>query len=203
MAIVPVTLSGRFVRLEPLSPAHLDGLASVGLDADLWRWIPTPVTTREDMREYIMTALREFERGVALPFAIVHRPSGAVIGSTRFANIVMEHKRLEIGWTWLALAHQRTPANTEAKLLLLTHAFDVLGVNRVELKTDVLNTRSRAAIRRLGAVEEGIFRRHVITSSGRVRDTVYYSIVDSEWPRVRDTLSNILAVKRVWAGNAP
>ena len=181
----PVTLEGRWVRLEPLAAGHAEALADVGLDPRLWRWIPTPVQSRADMHRYVQTALDEQRRGVSLPFAIVDRGSGRPIGSTRYGNIEPAHRRLEIGWTWLAVSHQRTRANTEAKLLLLGHAFDVLGANRVELKTDALNEQSRNAILRLGAVQEGILRKHIVCTSGRVRDTVYFSILDTEWPSVR------------------
>jgi RimJ/RimL family protein N-acetyltransferase len=189
----PVTLSGPFVRLEPLALEHASALARVGLDSVLWRWIPTPVTTAEEMNEYVSTALDEQRRGLALPFAIVDAAHGQVIGSTRFANIDVNNRRLEIGWTWIALSHQRTAANTNAKRLLLAHAFEELGATRVELKTDALNERSRSAILRIGAVQEGIFRKHLVTASGRVRDTVYFSILDSEWPAVRSKLDERLA----------
>jgi len=188
MVIAPVTLEGRHVRLEPLTSGHAAGLAEIGLDEDLWRWIPTSVRTAEEMSAYVQTALKEQADGSALPFALIEKTSGRVIGSTRYGNIERVHHRLEIGWTWVARAWQRTPINTEAKYLLLRHAFETLGCMRVELKTDSLNERSRAAIQRIGAREEGIFRNHMITSTGRVRHTVYYSIVDSEWPQVKSRL---------------
>lgn len=188
MQVEPVTLRGSIVRLEPLTLAHVPALAKVGLDPALWQWIPEPVTTPAEMQRYAEDALALQARGAALPFAIVDAASAEAIGSTRYAAIEPAHRRLEIGWTWLARSHQRSGANTEAKLLLLTHAFDTLGAHRVEIKTDVLNVQSRRAIERLGAVQEGIFRRHVVTSTGRVRDTVYYAILDSEWPAVRERL---------------
>jgi RimJ/RimL family protein N-acetyltransferase len=188
MKVTPVTLEGVHVRLEPLSQAHLDSLAGVGLDEELWRWIPTPVRTRQDMLAYIQLALHEQERGVSLPFAIVEKADSRPIGSTRYGNIDRTHHRLEIGWTWVAGPWQRTPINTEAKYLLLRHAFESLGCIRVELKTDSLNERSRSAILRIGAREEGIFRNHMITDSGRIRNTVYFSIIDSEWPTVKSRL---------------
>ena len=188
MAVSPVLLEGAHVRLEPLVKEHLAGLAAVGLDEELWRWIPTPVRTQEEMAAYIEAALNEQERGLALPFAIIEKATGRAIGSTRYANIDRMHHRVEIGWTWVARDWQRTPMNTEAKYLLLRHAFETLGCMRVELKTDSLNERSRAAILRLGAREEGIFRNHMITASGRVRHTVYFSIIDSEWPAVKARL---------------
>lgn len=172
--------------------AHLAGLAKVGLDPELWRWIPTAVRTREEMAAYIETALQEQERGVSLPFALMERVTGQAIGSTRYGNIDRTHHRVEIGWTWVGRDRQRTAVNTDAKYLLLRHAFETLGCMRVELKTDSLNARSRAAILRIGAQEEGIFRNHMITASGRIRNSVYYSIVDSEWPGVKARLEAML-----------
>jgi RimJ/RimL family protein N-acetyltransferase len=140
------------------------------------------------MLAYIQLALNEQQRGVSLPFAIVEKATSRPIGSTRYGNIDRTHHRLEIGWTWVAGPWQRTPINTEAKYLLLRHAFESLGCIRVELKTDSLNERSRAAILRIGAREEGVFRNHMITETGRIRHTVYFSIIDSEWPAVRARL---------------
>ncbi len=187
----PVTLQGRHVRLEPLSRDHVEALTKIGLDPQLWTWIPFPVTTPDEMRSYVETALEEQRNGQSLPFAVV--VNGTPIGSTRFGNISLPNKRVEIGWTWYAPTHQRTPVNTESKLLLLTHAFERLGMIRVELKTDALNAKSRAAIARIGGVQEGIFRRHLICQSGRVRDTVYFSMLDSEWPQKKAALEARLA----------
>lgn len=189
----PVTLQGRFVRLEPLSLAHWDDLCRVGLESALWRWIPTSVTTPEKMRAYIETALREQESGVSLPFAAIAMDSGRAIGSTRYGNIDLPNRRVEIGWTWYAPARQRTPVNTECKLLLLTYAFERLSMIRVEFKTDALNEKSRNALRRIGAAQEGIFRQHLICESGRIRDTVYFSILASEWPEKKRALETRLA----------
>ena len=188
MNVAPVVLEGQHVRLEPLREDHLAGLAAVGLEEELWRWIPTPVRTVEEMAAYIATALREQAQGVSLPFALLERQTGRPIGSTRYGNIDRTNHRVEIGWTWVAREWQRTAINTEAKYLLLKHAFETLGCIRVELKTDSLNERSRAAILRIGAREEGIFRNHMITANGRIRHTVYFSIVDSEWPAVKARL---------------
>jgi RimJ/RimL family protein N-acetyltransferase len=188
----PVILSHPVVRLEPLTTAHAPALARVGLDPELWRWIPTPLISADDVRAYVATALAEQARGVSLPFAIVDAATDEVIGSTRFGNIDVANRRLEIGWTWLARSHQRTRANTAAKRLLLGHAFDTLDANRVELKTDVLNEKSRNAIARIGGVQEGFFRQHVVCASGRIRDTVYFSILASEWPAVRRRLDERL-----------
>jgi N-acetyltransferase len=188
MVVEPVILQGRHVRLEPLTPGHAAGLAEVGLDEDLWKWIPTPVCTPEEMSAYVQSALQDQAAGTALPFALIAKSSGRTIGSTRYANIERVHHRLEIGWTWVARPWQRTAINTEAKYLLLRHAFETLKCMRVELKTDSLNERSRAAILRIGATQEGIFRNHMMTATGRIRHTVYFSIVDSEWPEVKARL---------------
>ena len=193
MVVSPVRLEGVHVRLEPLAKAHLAGLAEVGLDEELWRWSPVPVRTVDDMAAYLETALGEQKRGVSLPFAIVEKATGRAIGSTRYGNIDRTHHRVEIGWTWVARNWQRTAMNTEAKYLLLKHAFETLGCMRVELKTDSLNERSRAAILRIGAREEGTFRNHLITASGRIRHTVYFSIIDCEWPAVKARLEANLA----------
>ena len=192
MNVAPVILEGSHVRLEPLAKAHLAGLAQVGLEEELWRWIPVPVRTVEEMAAYIETALQEQERGVSLPFALMEKATGRAIGSTRYGNIDRTHRRVEIGWTWVAREWQRTAVNTEAKYLLLKHAFETLGCIRVELKTDSLNEKSRAAILRIGAREEGIFRNHMITAKGRIRHTVYFSIVDPEWPAVKARLESLL-----------
>ncbi len=193
MALSTVMLQGEHVRLEPLAKAHLAALAEAGLDEELWRWIPVPVRTVDEMAAYVETALGEQKRGVSLPFAIVEKATGRAIGSTRYGNIDHTHHRVEIGWTWVAREWQRTAVNTEAKYLLLRHAFETLGCMRVELKTDSLNERSRAAILRIGARDEGIFRNHMITASGRIRHTVYFSIIDSEWPAVKARLEAILS----------
>jgi RimJ/RimL family protein N-acetyltransferase len=194
MNLAPITLEGKVVRLEPLALRHLEELSGVGLDPDLWKWVPNQVKTVDELAAYIETALEERERGVSLPFAVIDRASGAAIGSTRYGNIERGHKRLEIGWTWYGRGFQRTGVNTESKLLLLTHAFETLGANRVELKTDALNERSRAAILRIGAQQEGIFRHHmVIPGTGRIRDTVYFSIIAPEWPGVKSRLQAFAA----------
>src|SRR5437667_12432811 len=192
MVVSPVVLEGAHVRLEPLASGDLAGLAEVGLDAELRRGIPSPVRTQEEMAAYIETALGEQERGESLPFASAEKTTGRAIGSTRYGNIDRTHHRVEIGWTWVAREWQRTAMNTEAKYLLLRHAFETLGCMRVELKTDSLNERSRAAILRIGAKEEGIFRNHMITASGRIRHTVYFSLIDSEWPAVKARLESKL-----------
>src|SRR5882724_4058457 len=196
MKVEPVVLEGAHVRLEPLSRAHLAGLYEVGLAEELWRWIPLPVQTPNDMAGYIDLALREQANGVSLPFVQIEKDSGRVIGSTRYMNIEKVHHRVEIGCTWIGREWQRTAVNTEAKYLLLRHAFETLGCMRVELKTDSLNEKSRAAILRIGAKEEGTFRNHMVTASGRIRHTVYFSIIDSEWPAVKARLEAKLNTHR-------
>jgi N-acetyltransferase len=191
--VEPVVLEGRQVRLEPLSESHHADLCVVGLDPDLWQWIPTRVTTPEEMTAFMRTALEAQAAGTAIPFAIVNRETGRAIGSTRYMNIDAANLRVEIGATWIGSAWQRSAVNTEAKFLLLRHAFETLGCMRVELKTDSMNQRSRNAIQRIGAQQEGIFRNHMLTWSGRVRNSVYFSIIDSEWPRVKKDLESKLA----------
>lgn len=193
MNLEPVTLSGLRVRLEPLTLEHTAALWAVGQDASTWQLNPTPVDSLTAMQNYVAQALAEQARGVAVPFATVLQESSQVIGSTRFGNITVAHRGAEIGWTWINPAWQRTFVNTEAKYLMLSHAFETWGCIRVELKTDVLNQRSRNAILRLGATQEGIFRNHIITANGRRRDSVYFSIIDREWPAVKQRLETALA----------
>jgi RimJ/RimL family protein N-acetyltransferase len=189
----PLVLQGRHVRLEPLSPGHLPELLEVGLDPDLWRWTRDRIQGPGDLRRYVERALAEQGRGAALPFAIVELAGGRAVGSTRYAAFAPEHRRLEIGWTWIGRPWQRTAVNTETKWLMLRHAFETLDCLRVELKTDALNTRSRAAILRIGATEEGTLRSHMVTEDGRVRDTVYFSVLAGEWGRVKARLEARLA----------
>ncbi len=188
MKIEPVVLQGVHVRLEPLTESHLDRLTTVGLEPSLWEFTPTAVTTRDEMQHYIAEALRQRDARTALPFATVNASSGQVIGSTRFANADSTHRRVEIGWTWIAPGFQRSAVNTETKLLMLQHAFDTWRCRRLELKTSSRNQRSRAAILRLGAEEEGTFRNHMLNADGSSRDTVWFSIIENEWPGVRDRL---------------
>jgi N-acetyltransferase len=188
---LPLTLEGSVVRLEPFRPDHTNefwNLAKSDLD-DIFRWMPYAMGTREHFDNLATKAIAEQERGESVVFATVERSSGRVIGSTRFMNIDRANRRVEIGSTWIAPPWQRTAVNTEAKYLMLRHAFEVWGCIRVELKTDALNQKSRNAILRIGAKEEGTLRRHLITHTGRVRDTVYFSILDSEWPGVKARLT--------------
>lgn len=189
----PVTLESATIRLEPLALAHVADLRAVGLDPELWRWTTSHVTTEADLRRYIEKALDEAARRQSVPFAVVLRDSGRAVGSTRLGNLAPAHRRVEIGWTWIGRAWQRTRVNTEAKRLLLGHAFETLGCIRVELKTDVRNEPSQRAMERIGATREGVLRHHVITETGRVRDTVYYSILADEWPAVKARLDERLA----------
>jgi len=190
--IRPLILEGQNVRLEPLTLKHHTRLCEIGLDEEIWRWSPQQIGTPEEMRDYIETALKWQAEGSALPFATVEKGSGLVVGSTRYANIDTFNRHLEIGWTWIGRPWQRTFVNTEAKYLMLRHAFETLKCLRVEFKTDSLNERSRNAILRLGAKEEGTFRNHRITSTGRIRHSVYFSIIDSEWPQVKAGLEEKL-----------
>ena len=194
MTLEPVTLFGNVVRLEPLSLSHHQALCEVGLDPELWRLSTSSLNNPDDMRKYIETAAQWQAQGTALPFATIEQSSGRVVGSTRFANIDAANRRGEIGWTWIASPWQRTAVNTEAKYLMLKHAFEELGFIRVELKTDSLNTRSRNAILRIGAKEEGFFRNHMICENGRIRHSVYFSIVDAEWPQVKAALEQKLGI---------
>jgi N-acetyltransferase len=185
--VTPFTLEGSTVRLEPIRPEHTESFWEVAKDAldDIFQWIPYRMKTREDFQRLVEKAFAEQERGESVVFATVERSSGRVIGSTRFMNIDRVNRRVEIGSTWIAPAWQRTAVNTEAKYLMLHHAFEIWQCIRVELKTDALNQRSRNAILRIGAKEEGTLRRHLITWTGRVRDSVYFSILDTEWAEVK------------------
>ena len=205
MEVSPVTLEGQFVRLEPLTLKHEAALVAAAADGELWNTDVTIIPRVEGMKDYIRYALYGLAQGNQLPFVIaskagaVARPSGRannsedqIVGTTRFYEIVPNDRKAAIGYTWLAHSAQRTPVNTEAKLLLLTHAFETWNLVRVELITDVRNEQSRAAILRLGAKQEGILRKHLILPSGRVRDSVVFSILDDEWPEVKATLQRRL-----------
>jgi RimJ/RimL family protein N-acetyltransferase len=181
------------VRLEPLGRAHLPLLEPVASDRELWRLTREDASTPEELAAYVERALVAQASGTALPFAIIEQATGRAVGSTRFGNYEPVDRRIEIGWTWVGRQWQRTAVNSEAKLLLLTHAFETLGMRRVELKTDVLNDRSRRAILRLGATQEGIFREHMVTVSGRVRDSVWFSILAREWDVVKAKLTAAVA----------
>jgi len=191
--VLPLTLEGSEVRLEPVRREHAELFWEIAKNdlEDIFRWIPYSMKAPEDFRRLIDKAFDEQERGESVVFATVERSSGRVIGSTRFMNIDRANRRVEIGSTWIAAAWQRTSVNTEAKYLMLRHAFEVWKCMRVELKTDGLNQKSREAILRIGAKEEGTLRRHLVTWTGRVRDTVYFSILDDEWPEVKAQLEGL------------
>ena len=188
----PVTLEGQFVRLEPLSIDHHDGLCDAIADGRLWELFFTFVPPLDGVRDFIKTGNDDLDAGVSLPFATIDVASGKIVGSTRFMKSDAVNKRVEIGSTFIAKSFQKSRINTEAKLLMLAHAFDVLGVNRVEFLTDYLNSNSRRAILRLGAKEEGVLRNHLIMPDGRVRDSVLFSIIANEWDGVRKNLTHKL-----------
>jgi RimJ/RimL family protein N-acetyltransferase len=193
MDVKPVTLTGRFVRLEPLSEAHVPDLAAVGQDDSIWAYIPyLPVHSQADMLAWVRELLARQARGTDLPFAVVLRESGRAIGASRYLDIQLAYRAVEIGGTWYGRAFQRTAVNTESKYLMLSHAFDDLGCVRVQLKTDLRNERSQRAIERLGAVREGVLRHNMIMPDGHLRDSVYYSILAEEWPGVKARLAELL-----------
>ncbi len=189
----PVTLEGTHVRLEPLAGHHAEDLFEVGKDETIWPYMPCPpLESVQDGRVLIDQALDVAAEGTQIPFAIIERASGKAIGSTRYLDIRRSDRGLEIGWTWIGTAYQRTVVNTECKFLLLRHAFEDLGAARVQLKTDLRNVRSQRAIERLGAVREGVLRKHIVLWDGFIRDTVYYSVIESEWPEVKRRLEGLM-----------
>ena len=193
LALSPVFLRGNHVELHPLSQSHAGDLSAAIAVGDLWKLAVSNLPAPGGMQAYIAEALGLQSAGKALPFALIDKSTGHAVGSTRFGNFEPAHRRVEIGWTWLGTTWQRTAFNTEAKYLLLGHAFESLGLNRVEFKTDLVNDRSRKAILRLGALEEGVLRRHMIVRDGRVLDSVYYSIIAEEWPAVKANLRRMLS----------
>lgn len=188
----PVTLQGRWVRLEPLAMQHHAALCEAGADPATFRWFPSTVAGEVGMRAYIASGLDDLAQGRALPFAIRTLHDDRIVGATRFAAIEAKHRRAEIGWTWLDADVRRTPVNTECKRLLLEHGFEALGLNRIEFKTDSRNAASRAALARIGATEEGIFRNHMVMPDGALRNSVWFSVIREEWPRVRAHLDGLL-----------
>ncbi len=187
----PVVLQGETLSLEPLSQEHCQGLYNRGRNAADWSFMPRACfVDQADTRQWIEQALQSPDQ---VPFAIVEKAKNRVVGSTRYLNIRAEHRTLEIGWTWLGEEWQRTRVNTEAKLLLLSHAFDRLGCIRVEFKTDARNVRSQRALERIGAVREGTLRNHMIVQGGHYRDSVYFSVIEPEWPAVKAGLQRLLA----------
>lgn len=194
--LTPVTITGAIVRLEPMSEGHVNVLAEIGAVPELWRFTMTRITGRDDAEAYVRAALQGAAQGTVLPFVTILQSENRVIGSTRFANYDRDSRRVEIGWTWITPSLQRSGANVEAKLLMLTHAFEQLACNRVEFKTDVLNEKSRTALLGIGAHEEGVLREHTFIWDGRKRDTVYYSILATEWPDVKHRLQQRLLSPR-------
>ena len=188
MNISATTLSGPVVTLEPLRRRHLWGLGQAAQGTDIWQYMAANLAGTGSLEPWFVEARRLEKAAQQLPFAIRTTQGGALIGSTRYLNIAPEHRRLEIGWTWLAPNHWGGRANAAAKLLLFEHAFETLGAQRVELRTDALNQRARRAISKLGVVEEGLLRRHMVVAGGRVRDTVQFAVVDETWPAVRAKL---------------
>jgi N-acetyltransferase len=192
MAMAPVVLEGRYVRLEPLALEHAPELWAVSDDAELYRYKPYVLRSEEDLRRFIETVQRMYADGLGMTFVTIARDRCEVVGSTSFLAADWPHRRIEIGGTWVTPARQRTPINTEAKYLMLRHAFETLGMLRVEFKTDSLNTRSRTALSRIGATEEGTFRNHMVMPDGRSRHSVYFSIIEREWPAVKARLEGFL-----------
>ncbi len=192
LVVPPVTLEGRDVRLEPLGPEHATALAALCED-DIFTWSSSVLRTEADVAAFIDSACAAAEQGRERPFVIIERRTGAPVGTTRFLDIQRDHRTLEIGYTWLGRRVWRTRVNTECKYLLLHHAFEALGVMRVQFKTDRNNARSRAAIERLGARFEGVLRNHMRVRGGVVRDSAYYSVIDAEWPEVKARLEGLLA----------
>jgi N-acetyltransferase len=196
--ITPVTLTGKTVRLEPLSEAHVSDLCLVGFEPAIWRWMLYGyIDSPEKMLRFVQELLKWQAEGTDQPFAVIHQTSGKAVGCTRFMEIEPYHRKLEIGGTWYGLQYQHTAVNTECKYLLLAHAFEVYHCIRVQLKTDLRNERSQHAIERIGAVKEGILRNHMITPDGAIRHTVMYSILDSEWTAVKVRLRRLLETDRI------
>ena len=192
MNVVPIVLEGRWARLEPLAEHHAADLTVAAQDEEIWRYMPAVLKTEEQIRAWIIAAQAQQATGLQLPFTIVERATGRAIGSTRYLNIMPNDRGLEIGWTWLARTARRTPVNTECKFLLLRHAFETLGCIRVQIKTDQRNERSRRAIERIGGQFEGILRNHMIMHYG-IRSSAYYSMIDAEWPEVKERLTSRLS----------
>ena len=193
MEIKPVVLTGKHVRLEPMTEVHISGLAEIGVGRDFWDFmLYGNMNTEADMANWVRDILSRVKKGTDLPFAVIHLASGRVAGATRYLNIMPKDRRLEVGGTWYGLDFQRTAVNTECKYLLLKHAFETLDCIRVQLKTDSRNVRSQRAIERIGAKKEGVLRNHMILPDGRYRDSVYYSIIDLEWPEVKNRLEAML-----------
>ena len=193
LEIKPITLQGNYVRLEPMTEEHVPALAEIGAGQPFWDFmVYGNVNTLDDMRGWVHDLLSRAEKGTDLPFVAFHLASGRVAGATRYLNIMPKDRGVEIGGTWYGTEFQRTPVNTECKYLLLKHAFETLGCIRVQLKTDLRNEHSQKAIERIGAVKEGVLRNHMILPDGRFRHSVFYSILDAEWPEVKERLEEMM-----------
>lgn len=193
MEVKPVVLTGEHVRLEPMREEHVSGLAEIGVGQTFWDFmLYGNIDTIDDMRNWVLDILAREKKGTDLPFAVIHLASGRVAGATRYLNIEPQHRGLEIGGTWYGTEFQRTVVNTECKYLLLGHAFETLDCIRVQLKTDLRNERSQRAIERIGAVKEGVLRNHMILPDGRIRHSVFYSVIDTEWPEVMKKLEEMM-----------
>jgi N-acetyltransferase len=193
MEVTPVVLTGKYVCLEPMTEAHIPGLAEIGVGQNFWDFmLYGRMDSEEDMRDWVMDIISRGEKGTDLPFVVIHLTSGRVAGATRYLNIMSRDRGLEIGGTWYGTEFQRTAVNTECKYLLLGHAFETLGAIRVQLKTDLRNERSQKAMERIGAKKEGILRNHMILPDGRYRDSVFYSILDTEWAEVKMNLEAMM-----------
>jgi N-acetyltransferase len=193
MEIKPVVLTGKHVRLEPMTEDHIPALAKIGVGQTFWDFmVYGNINTLDDMRNWVLDILSRAEKATDLPFVAVHLASGRVAGATRYLNIMPNDRGLEIGGTWYGPEFQRTVVNTECKYLLLGHAFERLGCIRVQLKTDLRNERSQKAIERIGAVKEGILRNHMILPDGHYRHSVFYSVLDTEWPDVKKRLEEMM-----------
>lgn len=191
--VTPVTLQGKHVRLEPMTEAHIPGLSEIGIGQHFWDFmLYGDIKTEEDMRHWVLDILSRAEKGTDLPFVAIHLALGRVAGATRYLNIIPNDRGLEIGGTWYGTEFQRTAVNTECKYLLLKHAFETLGTIRVQLKTDLRNERSQKAMERIGAKKEGILRNHMILPDGSYRDSVFYSILDTEWAEVKMNLEAMM-----------
>jgi RimJ/RimL family protein N-acetyltransferase len=189
----PAKLENSIALIKPLEREHFEALLPFGLDLPLWTMQPRKMETQQDMVNYLEEALKEKADGVSIPFVIIDQRTNEVAGSTRYGNLVPAHKRLEIGWTFIGTKFQRSGLNRAVKFELLRYGFETLGLNRIELKTDSLNNQSRTAMNKIGAKEEGIFRNHMITHTGRLRHSVYLSIIKEEWPEIKSTLFSAFA----------
>lgn len=193
MEVKPIVLTGKYVRLEPLNESHVKGLAEIGMGQDFWRFmVYGDINSEQDMRGWVLDLLNRQKAGTDLPFVAIHLASGRVAGATRYLNIVPKDYGLEVGGTWYGLDFQRTAVNTECKYLLFRHAFETLKCIRLQLKTDSLNTRSQTAIERIGAKKEGVLRNHMILPDGRIRHSVFYSVIDTEWEDVKKRLEEMM-----------